>query len=150
MSFYEIPLYGWGVLLLTILTLIIAIRALIATAALRTQLRELKNDFHRYNTSLLALNGAMKVIAEDVITHGRMQSTVKRTLERLTDEHSEMRLREVDAGLYPQAIQLIYEGRRREEVRKLCGLTESEVDLLFSLHGQGTTDPSMSRFEPYQ
>ncbi len=145
MSFYEIPLYEWGVLLLVLLILVVAIRALIVTAALRTQLRELKNEFHRHDNSLLALHGAMKVIAEDVITHGRMQSTVKRTLERLTDEHSEMRLREVDAGLYPQAIQLIYEGRRREEVRKLCGLTESEVDLLFSLHGQGTTDLTASR-----
>jgi hypothetical protein len=133
-------LFGLVLLLfvLAILAFVLAVIALVSGATLRRQLRELKNDFHRHDTSLLSLHGAMKVIAEDVINHGQTQSAVKRSLERLTDEHSEMRLRDTDAGLYPQAIQLIYEGRRREDVRKLCGLTETEVDLLFSLHGSGS------------
>lgn len=138
MSFDANVLFEWILFGLAIVAFMLAIIAMMLVSTLSRQLRELKNDFHRYNTSLLALHGAMKAIAEDVITHGQTQSTVKRTLERLTDEHSEMRLREVDAGLYPQAIQLIYDGRRREDVRKLCGLTEVEVDLLFSLHGSGS------------
>jgi biopolymer transport protein ExbB/TolQ len=132
-------LFGLALFLfaLAVIAIILAVFTLISTSALRRQIREVKRDYQRQNTSLLALYGAMKVISEDVISHGQTQSSVRRTLERLAEQQSELRLREVDGGLYPQAIQLIHEGRSREEVRKLCALTESEVDLLFSLHGQG-------------
>ncbi len=103
---------------------------------LGVQLRDVRRDHQRLQTSLLGLHGAMKVIAEDVISHGQHQSSVSRTIERLTDQQSELRLRDVDEGLYGQAIELIRQGRSREEVRKLCALTQSEVDLLFSLHGR--------------
>ncbi len=118
-------------------TMFIAIRALRQSARLRRQVDELRRDQQRQSTSILALHGAMKVISEDVINHGQHQSSVTRTLERLTDRQSELRLRDVDEGLYSQAIALIRQGRSRQEVRKLCALSESETDLLFSLHGQG-------------
>lgn len=126
----------WLPPVVALLAVILAVSALFSISALRRQLREIRRDVQRQNTSLLALHGAMKVIAEDVIAHAQSQSAVRRTLERLTDGQSELRLRDVDEGLYPQAIQLIHDGRSREEVRRLCGLTQSEVDLLFSLHAQ--------------
>ncbi len=125
-----------SVCVLALLAFILAVLALRSVSTLRRQIREIRSDAQRQNTSLLALHGAMKVIAEDVISHGQTQSSVRRRLERLTEQQSEMRLREVDEGLYPQAIQLIQEGYSREEVRRRCALTEAEVDLLFSLHGQ--------------
>lgn len=137
-SISDILAFGltWLPLVLAVLAMMLATSALFSMAALRRQLREVRRDVQRQNTSLLALHGAMKVIAEDVIAHGQAQFSVRRTLERLSDEQSELRLRDVDEGLYPQAIQLIHDGRSREEVRRLCGLTQSEVDLLFSLHTQ--------------
>ncbi|TCT21263.1 DUF2802 domain-containing protein [Thiobaca trueperi] len=126
----------WLPPVVAVLAMILAVSALFSISALRRQLREIRRDVQRQNTSLLALHGAMKVIAEDVIAHAQTQSSVRRTLERLTDGQSELRLRDVDEGLYPQAIQMIHDGRSREEVRRLCGLTQSEVDLLFSLHAQ--------------
>lgn len=135
----ETLLFGAALALfvLILLAMLLAGVALKSISTLRRQMREIRQDHQRQNTSLLALHGAMKMISEDVISHGQAQSSVRRTLERLADQQNEMRLRDVDDGLYPQAIQLIQEGRGREEVRKLCGLTDSEVDLLFSLHGQG-------------
>ena len=124
----------WTALALAALTVSVALYALAAVARLRRQIRELREQAQRQTTSLLALQGAMKVIAEDVIAHGQVQSNVRRTLERLVDEQSALRLREVDEGLYPQAIQMVQNGRSREEVRELCGLTQAELDLLFSLH----------------
>lgn len=132
----------WLPPVLALLAVILAVSALFSISALRRQLREIRRDVQRQNTSLLALHGAMKVIAEDVIAHAQSQSSVRRTLERLTDGQSELRLRDVDEGLYPQAIQLIRDGRSREEVRRLCGLTQSEVDLLFSLHTQDAASGS--------
>ena len=124
-----------GALLLACGSLWLAGRALLRVRALANQLRESRGEYQRLNTSVLALHGAMKVIAEDVIDHGQHQSAVRRALERLVEQQSELRLRDVDEGLYGQAIELIRHGRGREEVRKLCALTASEVDLLFSLHG---------------
>lgn len=149
MPINENPLFGLVLFIsaLALIAIFLAVFALIAASKLRRQIKDLNDNFQRQNTSLLSLHGAMKVIAEDVIQHSQMQTSFTRTLARLTDEHSEMRLREVDAGLYPQAIQLIYDGRRREEVRKLCALTESEVDLLFSLHGQGASSSSAAEAE---
>lgn len=132
----------WIALLLVslalVLALLLAARALRLAAGLRQQVKDLRGEQQRQSTSLLALHGAMKVIAEDVITHGQHQSKVATALERLADRQTELRLRDVDEGLYSQAIELIRHGRSREEVRKLCALTQSEVNLLFSLHGQGT------------
>lgn len=122
---------------LGVCALLLSLWALTNVAALRRQLKELRGDVQRQSTALLALHGAMKVVADDVLAHGQVHSSVRRTLDHLVDQHTELRLRDVDGGLYPQAIQMIQSGRRRDEVRKLCGLTESEVDLLFSLHGQG-------------
>ncbi|WP_295399231.1 DUF2802 domain-containing protein [uncultured Thiocystis sp.] len=135
----ETLLFGVALALfvLTLLVMLLAGVALKSISTLRRQIREIRQDHQRQNTSLLALHGAMKMISEDVISHGQAQSSVRRTLEHLADRQNEMRLRDVDDGLYPQAIQLIQAGRAREEVRKLCGLTDSEVDLLFSLHGRG-------------
>lgn len=126
-----------SLLITSVLGMILAGYALVSIATLRRQVREIRQDYQRQNTSMLALHGAMKMISEDVISHGQVQSSVSRTLERLSDQQTELRLRDVDDGFYPQAIQLIQDGRGREEVRKICGLTESELDLLFSLHGQG-------------
>lgn len=122
---------------LVLLASVLSLWALLTCMTLRRQIKEIKRDAQRQNTSLLALHGAMKVISEDVISHGQTQLSVRRTLARLADQQSELRLRDGDGGLYPQAIQLIHEGCGREDVRKLCALTESEVDLLFSLHARG-------------
>ncbi|MBK1721291.1 hypothetical protein CKO23_03360 [Thiocystis violacea] len=131
-----------GVLALgLILALSLAILALRAVRSLRQQVREIRRDQQRQSTTLLALHGAMKVISEDVITHGQHQSSVTRALERLSDRQSELSLRDVDEGLYSHAIELIRHGKSREEVRKFCALTHSEVDLLFSLHAQGAGPP---------
>lgn len=124
----------WAALALVAFALLMALYALIRLAALRRQVRKLEDQAQRQTTSLLALHGAMKVISEDVIAHSQIQSSVRRTLERLVDEQSALRLREVDDGLYPQAIQMVQSGRSRDEVRELCGLTHAEVDLLFTLH----------------
>lgn len=130
--------YLWFALALVVIaliaTLFVAIHAVHQCRHLRHQISEVRRHQQRQNTSILALHGAMKVISEDVINHSQHQSSVTRTLERLTDRQSELRLRDVDEGLYGQAIELIRQGRSRQEVRKLCALTDSETDLLFSLH----------------
>ena len=132
---------------------IVALSAVWLSVRLRTQLhaleerlRELRRDQQETDTALLALHGAIKAVAEDVIDQGQHQSSVKRALDRLADQQSELRLRSVDEGLYVQAIELIRLGRGRGEVRKLCGLTHAEVDLLFSLHGASVArEPSSVR-----
>lgn len=124
------------------LALLVAVSAVWLTVRLRTRLRalearlrELRQDQQAADTAILALHGAIKAVAEDVIDQSQHQSSVRRALDRLADQQSELRLRSVDEGLYVQAIELIRLGRGRSEVRQLCGLTHAEVDLLFSLHG---------------
>ncbi|MBK1716727.1 hypothetical protein CKO27_03510 [Thiocystis violacea] len=124
-----------GAALIALLALLLAVQARLRIRVLKVQVSEARRDHQRLSNSMLALHGAMKVIAEDVISHDQHQSRVRRTLDRLSDQQSELRLRDVDEGLYGQAIELIRHGRGRDEVRKLCALTPSEVDLLFSLHG---------------
>ncbi|SDY36555.1 Protein of unknown function [Allochromatium warmingii] len=127
---------------LTALALIVALLAVWLTVRTRrrlrvaeTRLRELRHAQQGLDTAVLALHGAIKAVAEEVIDQSQHQSSVRRALDRLADQHSELRLRSVDEGLYVQAIELIRLGRGRNEVRQLCGLTHAEVDLLFSLHG---------------
>lgn len=135
-------------LAISIVALALGLIVLARLGSMRRQIREIRQGLERHDTSLLALHGAMKTISEDVIHQGQAQSSVARTLERLVDQQGEMRLREVDEGLYPQAIRLIRSGHSREEVRRLCGLTEAETDLLFSLHGQGLAALSTSPGKP--
>jgi hypothetical protein len=134
-------------LLVAWLSVWLAVRTRTRLRALEEQLRELKHDQQGLDTAILALHGAIKAVAEDVIDQGQHQSSVRRALDRLADQQSELRLRDVDEGLYVQAIALIRLGRGRGEVRKLCGLTQAEVDLLFSLHGASVASeyPSVSR-----
>jgi septal ring factor EnvC (AmiA/AmiB activator) len=134
-------------LLVACLAVWLAMRTRARLHALEKQLRELKHDRQGLDTAILALHGAIKAVAEDVIDQGQHQSSVRRALDRLADQQSELRLRDVDEGLYVQAIELIRLGRGRSEVRQLCGLTQAEVDLLFSLHGASVAreNPSVSR-----
>lgn len=125
-------------LALAMLPMAVAVVALwIGLSRLRRRIQALRDDQQRQITSLLALHGALKAIADDVIAHEQMQNGIRRALERLSDQHSELRLRDAEEGAYAQAIQLIARGRSREEVRALCALTATELDLLFTLHGQG-------------
>ncbi|MGQ9659000.1 MAG: DUF2802 domain-containing protein [Thermochromatium sp.] len=122
-------------LFLAVLAIALVVRLHVRLRALERRLRELRQEQQETDTALLALHGAIKAVAEDVIAQGQHQSSVRRALDRLADQQSELRLRSVDEGLYVQAIELIRLGRGRSEVRQICGLTHAEVDLLFSLHG---------------
>ena len=134
-------------LLVALLAMLLAVRARARLSDLEALIRALRQDQRGLDTAILALHGAIKAVAEDVIDQGQHQSSVRRALDRLTDQQSELRLRDVDEGLYVQANELIRLGRGRGEVRKLCGLTHAEVDLLFSLHGASVAreHPSVSR-----
>jgi hypothetical protein len=127
--------------ILSILVIVCAIFALWAFKTLRTQIAQLQRDFERQINALLALQGALKVLSGEAINHRQDQAAVLRALERLANINQETRLetrlRDADRSPYSHAIQLIRHGQSREAVRKICALTESEVDLLFNLHGQG-------------
>ncbi len=127
----------WLAALIALLATIVAGFAVGLVILLRRQLVALRQDYQRQATSVMALQGAMKALSEGVATHGQAQASVQRALERLHDQHSELRAREGDSGAYEQAILLIQQGLGREEVRRRCGLTSTELDLLFSLHGSG-------------
>ncbi|WP_038054618.1 DUF2802 domain-containing protein [Thioalkalivibrio sp. ALJ1] len=128
----------WLAALIALLATVVAGFAVGVVILLRRQLAALRVDYQRQATSVMALQGAMKALSEGVATHGQAQASVQRALERLHDQHSELRARDGDSGAYEQAIRLIQEGQGREEVRRRCGLTTTELDLLFSLHGSGT------------
>jgi hypothetical protein len=124
--------------LIAVLATVVAGFAVAQVVVLRRQLAALRQDYQRQATSVMALQGAMKALSEGVAIHGQAQASVQRALERLHDQHSELRAREDGAGAYEQAIRLIRDGEPRGEVRRRCGLTAAELDLLFSLHGPGT------------
>ncbi len=132
----------WLAAFIALLATIIAGFAVGLVILLRRQLAALRQDYQRQATSVMALQGAMKALSEGVATHGQAQASVQRALARLHDQHSELRAREGDSGAYEQAIRLIQQGVGREEVRRRCGLTSTELDLLFSLHGTGTAGDS--------
>ncbi|MTW20309.1 DUF2802 domain-containing protein [Allochromatium palmeri] len=133
-------------LLIAVLAGWLAVRARTQLRTLEERMRVMRHEQLELNTSILSLHGAIKAVADDVIDQGQHQSSVKRALDRLADQQSELRLRNVDEGLYVQAIELIRLGRGRSEVRKLCGLTHAEVDLLFSLHSTSLVrDSSVTR-----
>ncbi|WP_026340663.1 DUF2802 domain-containing protein [Thioalkalivibrio sp. ALJT] len=135
----------WLVVLVALLATVVAAFAVGLVVLLRRQLAALREDHQRQATSVMALKGAMKALSEGMASHGQAQASVQRALERLHDQHSELRAREGDSGTYEQAIRLIQEGHGREEVRRRCGLTTNELDLLFSLHGSGTADARTGR-----
>ncbi len=123
------------------LSLVIALVALTAFLLLRRQIMHLQRDYERQTHALLALQGSIKVLSGEALSHRQDLTAVLKSVERLSELNQEarleMRLRDADRSPYSQAIQLIRHGQTRSSVRKLCSLTESEVDLLFSLHGHG-------------
>lgn len=119
----------------------IALLALLALMHLRRRLTRMQDAMEQQTQTLLAIQGAVKVLSGEAVTHREDLVAVRRAIERLGELNQqtrlEMRLRDADGSPYTQAIQLIRHGQPRAEVRKLCSLTDSEVDLLFNLHGQG-------------
>ncbi|MBK5971027.1 MULTISPECIES: DUF2802 domain-containing protein [Thiorhodovibrio] len=127
--------------ILTLLASGIALLALLALAGLRRRLMQMQQLQEQQTQTLLAIQGAVRVLSGEAVTHREDLVSVRRAIERIGEVNQqtrlEMRLRDADGSPYTQAIQLIRHGQPRSEVRKLCSLTESEVDLLFNLHGQG-------------
>ncbi|WP_200279975.1 DUF2802 domain-containing protein [Rhabdochromatium marinum] len=115
--------------------------ALLALMQLRKHLARMQQALEQQTQTLLAIQGAARVLSGEAVTHREDLARVLRAVERQGELNQqtrlEMRLRNADSSPYTQAIQLIRHGQDRAEVRKLCSLTESEVDLLFTLHGQG-------------
>ncbi len=128
----------WIAALIALLATLVAGFAFALVILLRRQLSALRQDYQRQATSVMALQGAMKALSEGVVNHSQAQASVQRALHRLHDQHSELRARGGDDGAYEQAIRLIREGQGREEVRRLCGLSQTELDLLFTLHAPGS------------
>ncbi|EIC22160.1 DUF2802 domain-containing protein [Thiorhodovibrio frisius] len=127
--------------ILSLLAAGIALLALLALMQLRRRLAQMQLVMEQQTQTLLAIQGGVKVLSGEAVTHREDLAGVRRAVERLGELNQqtrmEMRLRDADGSPYTQAIQLIRHGQPRAEVRKLCSLTESEVDLLFNLHGQG-------------
>ena len=127
--------------ILSLLAAGIALLALLALMQLRRRLAQMQLVMEQQTQTLLAIQGGVKVLSGEAVTHREDLSRVRLAVERLGELNQqtrmEMRLRDADGSPYTQAIQLIRHGQPRAEVRKLCSLTESEVDLLFNLHGQG-------------
>lgn len=121
-----------------------ALIALLVPLALwrqRQYLEHLEQRLEQQTKVLLAMQGTAKVLSGEAVTHREDLAKVRKVIDRLAQLNQEMRLelrlRDAENSPYTQAIQLIRHGQPRSEVRKLCSLTESEVDLLFNLHGQG-------------
>lgn len=110
---------------------------------LRRRLMQLHRAYERQANLVLTLHGMLKVLSGEVLSQRQELTNMVRAIERLAalnqETRLEMRLRNADRSPYTQAIHLIRHGQPRETVRKLCALTETEVDLLFSLHAQGLT-----------
>lgn len=127
--------------LLALLATIIVLLALVALIQLRQRLTRMQLVMEQQTQTLLAIQGAVKVLSGEAVTHREDLASVRRAIERVGELNQqtrlEMRLRDADGSPYAQAIQLIRHGQPRTEVRKLCSLTDSEVDLLFNLHGHG-------------
>lgn len=127
--------------ILTLLAAGVALLALLALIDLRRRLTRMRQLLEQQTQTLLAIQGAVKVLSGEAVTHREDLAGARRAIDRLAELNQqtrlEMRLRDADGSPYTQAIQLIRHGQPRAEVRKLCSLTESEVDLLFNLHGQG-------------
>lgn len=133
--------------LLALCALIIALMAVLALRSLRRRLQGVEETLEQHTQTLLAIEGTAKVLSGEAVSHREDLARVRRAIDRLSELNQEtrleMRLRDADRSPYTQAIQLIQNGQPRSEVRKLCALTETEVDLLFNLHGQGVS-PSLS------
>ncbi|WP_328985526.1 DUF2802 domain-containing protein [Thiorhodovibrio winogradskyi] len=127
--------------ILSLLAAGIALLALVALMQLRSRLARMQLVMEQQTQTLLAIQGAVKVLSGEALTHREDLASVRRAIDRVGELNQqtrlEMRLRDADGSPYTQAIQLIRHGQPRAEVRKLCSLTDSEVDLLFNLHGQG-------------
>jgi len=126
--------------------------AALALFQLRRHIARLQRDGERQANLLLALQGTLKVMSGEALSHRQELSNILRAIERLAtlnqETRLEMRLRNADHSPYTQAIRLIRHGQSREAVRKLCALTETEVDLLFSLHAQGLAAEVAERDAP--
>lgn len=136
--------YVMPMLFVDILAICATLIALLVPVALwrqRLSLERLEQRVEQQTQTLLAIQGAAKVLSGEAVTHREDLARVRKVIDRLAQLNQEMRLelrlRDADNSPYTQAIKLIRHGQPRSEVRKLCSLTDSEVDLLFNLHGQG-------------
>jgi hypothetical protein len=127
--------------ILGLLAALLVILVLLMLRQLRQSLARMEQTLEQQTRTLLAIHGAVRVLSGEAVTHREDLANARRAIDRVAELNQqtrlEMRLRDADSSPYTQAIQLIRHGQSRAEVRKLCSLTESEVDLLFSLHGQG-------------
>lgn len=127
--------------ILAILATLVAALAVGAFILLRRELRRVHQSLLDQAESLVALQRSMKVVAGEAFQRAQDQATIERALEQLVNQQHELsleiRLHHADQGAYAQAIKLIQGGQSREQVRALCALNETELDLLFGLHGQG-------------
>lgn len=138
--------------ILALIAVAFALLALFALIQLRRRIDRALQVLEQQTQTLLAVQGALRVLSGEAITHREDLARAQRAIVRLGELNQqtrmEMRLRDAESSPYNQAIQLIRHGQPRAEVRKLCSLTESEVDLLFTLHGQGVAVEPSSPFEP--
>ncbi|GAB0149130.1 MULTISPECIES: DUF2802 domain-containing protein [Marichromatium] len=127
--------------ILAILALLAAALALAAFVYLWRETRRLRRDLRRFDPVLQTLHRDLRVIAGESFHRGQDRVMLVNALERLADQQQEMRLemrmRDADQSPYAQAIKLIRNGQSREQVRRLCALTDAELELLFGLHGHG-------------
>ncbi len=127
--------------ILALMAAMLAVLALFALVGLRQRLEQVRQVLEQQTQALLAIQGATRVLSGEAVTHREDLASLRRGIDRLGELNQqtrlELRLRDADSSPYAQAIQLIRHGQTRSEVRKLCSLTESEVDLLFNLHGHG-------------
>lgn len=124
----------WAMIAILVIVVLLAVFAVFELARLRTRFAKLLEAYEQQQTMVLKLQGALKAIGASAAEQSRLQDEVRQALERLRDQHDALATRGPESARYEQAIRLAEGGTSRAEIKRVCQLSEAELDLILRLH----------------
>lgn len=124
----------WVLTTLVLVVGVLAALALFGLLQLRARLQQLIRAYEQQQTLVLGLRGAIEAVGATAAEQARLQEEAREAIERLRDQHDALAARDPENERYEQAIRLAEGGASRAEIKRVCQLSEAELDLIVRLH----------------
>ena len=130
-----------------ILAIVAAMAACVGMVFLTAWIKQLcKHQTHR-DATLSSLQNTINLLSREVLEARENRQQLQNQFRKLRAKRAQLVSNESDAKPYSEAIKMVKKGATVHDLISLCGLSENEAELVFTIHGMSRTKAEITQNE---
>ncbi len=130
-----------------ILAMVSAMAACVGMVFLTAWIKQLCKHQTQRDATLSSLQNTINLLSREVLEARENRHQLQTQFKKLRAKRSQLDPNEADARPYSEAIKMVKKGATVHDLISLCGLSENEAELIFTIHGMSQTKAEITKNE---